>query len=152
MAKSKEQKQEDRRIRRIIMIIIAIIIILLLLRSCSSEFNWTIGRLFGTSSKHEITDTDNDKPIILNQNLKFDVEEENITVTDDEYKIGFSFENINPEEFTCTTSDASLATCYVKDGYVVVPVDLKENKNTNKILEETKKLLMILIINVFKKE
>ena len=29
---------------------------------------------------------------------------------------------------------------YKKDGYVVVNVDLKENKNTNKILEETKKI------------
>jgi len=48
-------KQDKKRIRRIVELIIVIIILLLLIRSCSIQFNWTIGRLFGTSSKHEIT-------------------------------------------------------------------------------------------------
>ena len=115
MAKNNETKKR----RRFIVSFIVIIILLLLIRSCSNEFNWAIGKLFGTSSEHEITDK-SDLPIVLNKNLIFDSKEAEISLNDKEYKITFNYKTIKPSEFTCTTSDAKVATCYVKDGYVIV--------------------------------
>lgn len=118
MAKN-NNKETNKQIKRIIVLIIAIIILLFLVRSCSKEFNWTIGRLFGTASEHEITE-ESDDITILNKNLKFDSKEETITLDDINYKVSYTFNKINPKDFTCTTSDASVAICYVKDGYVVI--------------------------------
>lgn len=139
-------KQDNKRMRRIIEAIIAIVIFLLLIRSCAKEFNWTIGKLFGTSSKHEITN-ESDDVIILNKNLKFDAENADITLEDSEYKISYSFDLINPTDFTCTTSDANVATCYVKDGYVVInPKSVGEisvfiqTKTNNKIYKASMKV------------
>lgn len=119
MATRYENNSDKKRKRRVTIIIIVIIILLLLIRSCASEFNWTIGRIFGTSSEHEITE-ESDDIIILNKDLKFSTNEETITLNDKEYKIDFSYKVINPKEFTCQTSDANVATCYVKDNYVVI--------------------------------
>lgn len=142
MAKIDEKKRK----RRIIIVVIAIILLLLLTRSCSKEFNWTIGKLFGTSSEHEITE-ESDDIIILNKNLTFDSKEEEITLNDKNYKISFSYDVINPTEFTCTTSDADVATCYVKDGYVVINPKkvgkisvFVETKTNNKIYKASMKL------------
>lgn len=116
---TKEKNMIKKRNRKIIAIVIVIILFLLTLRSCAKEFDWTIGKIFGTSSEHEITD-EADKEIIINKELKFDITKDNINLSDKEYKLSFSFSSINPSEFTCKTSDANIATCYVKDGYVVV--------------------------------
>lgn len=113
------KKSETKKRRRFIVSFIVIIILLLLIRSCSNEFHWAIGKLFGTSSEHEITDK-SELPIVLNKNLKFDSKEAEISLNDKEYKITFNYKTIKPSEFTCTTSDASIGTCLVKDGYVVV--------------------------------
>jgi len=113
------KKNETKKRRRFIVSFIVIIILLLLIRSCSSEFDWSIGKLFGTSSEHEITDK-SELPIVLNKNLKFDSKEAEISLNDKEYKITFNYKTIKPSEFTCMTSDATIATCLVKDGYVVV--------------------------------
>jgi len=119
MATKNYEKENKKRIRRIVKIIIAIIIMLLLIRSCASEFDWTIGKLFGTSSEHEITN-ESDDVIILNKELKFELQETEINLGDGNYKIGYTYNSINPTKLTCTTSDASIATCYVEDGYVVI--------------------------------
>lgn len=139
-------KEERKRKRRITVIIMVIIILLLLVRSCSKEFSWTIGRLFGTSSEHEITE-ESDDIIILNKNLKFNSKEEKITLNDKEYKIDFSYDLINPKEFTCATSDASVATCYVKDDYVIIKPKktgnievFVETKTNNKVYKASMKL------------
>ena len=83
MAKSKNEIKEKKRKRKIIVFLVAIFIILLLIKSCASEFNWTIGRIFGSASEHEITD-ESDKPIILNENLKFDIDENEPVIIEDE--------------------------------------------------------------------
>ena len=139
-------EQEKKRIRRIVELIIVIIILLLLIRSCSIQFNWTIGRLFGTSSEHDITENSDDI-IILNKNLKFDIKEETINLNNKNHKISFSFKTIKPNDFTCTTSDANIATCYVKDGYVVInPKNVGEvsvfleTKTNNKVYRASMKL------------
>lgn len=119
MASKNYTSENNKKIRRIIKIIIAIIIILLLVRSCSKEFDWTIGRLFGTSSEHEITE-ESDEIIIKNKELRFELNEATINLGASDYKVGFTFDLIKPDKFTCTTSDASIATCHVEDGYVVV--------------------------------
>jgi len=142
MAKIDEKKRK----RRIIIVAVAIILLLLLTRSCSKNFNWTIGKLFGTSSEHEITE-ESDDVIILNKNLTFDSKEEEITLNDKDYKISFSYKKINPKEFTCTTSDADVATCYVEDGYVVINPKkvgkisvFVETKTNNKVYKASMKL------------
>ena len=146
MANKNNEKEEKKRIRRIIEIIVVIIILLLLIRSCSKEFGWTVGKLFGTSSHHEITDK-SDPIIILNKNLKFDSKEEVINLYDNDYKVSFSFNLINPSEFTCTTSDAEIATCYVIDDYVVINPKKTgkvsvyvETKTNNKVYKASMKL------------
>ena len=80
------KKNETKKRRRFIVSFIVIIILLLLIRSCSNEFHWAIGKLFGTSSEHEITDK-SELPIVLNKNLKFDSKEAEISLNDKEYKI-----------------------------------------------------------------
>ena len=139
---------ESKKIRRIAMVLIAIFILLLTIRSCSTEFNWTIGKLFGTESHHEINEENKNKEeVILNKNLYFDMKEDSISLDVSEYKISFSYKTINPEEFTCSTSDATIATCYVKDNYVVVnPKGIGEvtiyvqTKTNNKIYKASMKL------------
>ena len=139
---------ESKKIRRIAMVLIAIFILLLTIRSCSKEFNWTIGKLFGTESHHEINEENKNKEeVILNKNLYFDMKEDSISLDVSEYKISFSYKTINPEEFTCSTSDATIATCYVKDNYVVVnPKGIGEvtiyvqTKTNNKIYKASMKL------------
>ena len=146
MAIKNYDKENKKIIRRIVRIIIAIIIILLLIRSCASEFNWTIGRLFGTSSEHKITE-ETDDVIILNKELKFESEKTTIYLGNGDYKLGYTYSKINPTEFTCTTSDANIATCYVKDGYVVInPKQTGEitvyvqTKTNNKVYKASMKL------------
>jgi len=140
--------KNNKKRNRIIAMLIAIFIILFLIRSCSNEFNWTIGKLFGTESHHEINEENKNKEeVILNKNLYFDMKEDNISLDVSEYKISFSYKTINPEEFTCSTSDAAIATCYVKDNYVVVnPKGIGEvttyvqTKTNNKIYKASMKL------------
>lgn len=139
---------ESKKIRRIVMALVAIFILLLTVRSCSKEFNWTIGKIFGTESHHEInSENANDDAIILNKNLYFDIKEDSITLDTKEHKISFTYEYINPEEFTCSTSDANIATCYVKDNYVVINpkntgevVIYVQTKTNNKVYKGSTKL------------
>jgi len=138
--------EDNKRIKRIVKLIMLIIILLLLIKSCASEFDWTIGKLFGTSSEHEITENSDDV-IILNKNLRFDIKEATISLNDKEYKVSYSYDLINPTEFTCTTSDASIAICYVEDGYVVIKPKkvgevsvYLETKTNNKIYKASMKL------------
>ena len=145
---NKHNNSETKKIRRIVMVLIAIFILLLTVRSCSKEFNWTIGKLFGTESHHEIGNgSSSDDVIILNKDLYFDIKEENISLDVSEYKISFSYKTINPKEFTCSTSDASIATCYVVDNYVVVKPKSSgkvtiyvEAKTNNKVYKGSTKL------------
>lgn len=139
-------KEHSKKIRRIVKIIFAIIIILLLIRSCASEFNWTIGKLFGTASNHEITE-ETDDVIILNKELKFETSEAKTYLGSGDYKVGYTYNQINPTEFTCTTSDASIATCHVKDGYVVINpkkvgtvIIYIQTKTNNKVYKASMKL------------
>ncbi len=115
-----EDKNKETK-RRIIMVIIIIIIILLLISSCSCSRNFwgKIGDLF-TNEKDIPLDENGEEEIILNRELQFDTKELNIYLSDTDGKLSFHYENISPNNFTCYTSDSSLATCYVEKDYVVV--------------------------------
>ncbi len=104
----------------ILYIIIIVILLLLLITSCTTGFLGKIGNLFRNEGNYTINKNTNDKEEIVNQDLLFDSEQFEMSASDNNLKIGFTYKNINPGNFTCTTSDANIATCYVSDGYVIV--------------------------------
>ena len=113
----------DKRKRRMIIEIIIAIIVLLLITSCTA-FN-----LFGKIGKNSIetnTDIDDSKkdiPKNINDKLFFDMNNNSImkvNLEDGFFKISYSIEGINIKDLVCTTSDASIATCIIKDGYIEV--------------------------------
>ncbi len=118
---SDDVKSENRK-RIITYIIILIIIILCLITSCSctSKYIGKIGDLFRNEEDVIIDGGSGDKETIKNGELTFDIKNLVMSVSDNNAKIGFSYKKINPDKFTCTTSDANVATCYVSNGYVVV--------------------------------
>ncbi len=119
----KKQNDEDKKRRRIIIYIIIIIIILLSLItscSCTSKFFGKIGDLFRNEGQYTIDKDSDNHEVIKNQELKFDTDYVEMSLSDTNTKIGFSYTNINPKGFTCSTSDAEIATCYVINNYVVV--------------------------------
>ncbi len=117
-----EEEKNDKIKRRIMMIIIIILIILSLITSCSctSNFFGRIGDMFRNEGTHNITDDPNNKETIKNGLLKFVTDSLEISLSDAKAKLGFTYKDINPKEYTCMTSDANVATCYVEDNYVVI--------------------------------
>jgi hypothetical protein len=129
-SKNNEEKNKEKN-RKIILIIITIIIIVLALItscSCTSKFWGRIGDLFRNEGTYVFKETDGAYcenglycETIINKDLRFDKDYLNVSVSDENIKLTYTFTNINPHEFTCSTSDANIATCYVnKDGYVVI--------------------------------
>lgn len=118
----KENEEKDSRTRKILLYIIIIIIIILSIItscSCTSRFFGRIGNRFINDGDHAI-DGSNNKEVITNQNLKFDYDRFEISLSDEFSKIRFNYSKITPEKFTCSTSDASIATCFVKDNHVII--------------------------------
>ncbi len=115
-----EKKLNKRKV--ITMIIVIIIIILLLITSCSctSGFFGKIGNPFGNEGNHTVEPDTNDKEVIRNKYLKFDSDNVEMSLSDVNYKLSYSYDYIIPKNLTCTTSDATIATCYVENGYVVI--------------------------------
>lgn len=116
------QNDDEKRKRRIIIIIIIILIILLLITSCSctSKFFGKIGDMFRNEGSFNIEDGINDSEVIKNQELTFDTDYVEMSLSDVRTKISFTYKHINPNGFTCSTSDADIATCYVSNNYVIV--------------------------------
>ncbi len=119
---TKEQNEKDNKKRFIIYIIILIIIILALLTSCgcTSKLVGKIGNLFSNEQECPITNDTGDIETIKNIDLTFDTDYYEMSLSDLNGKIGFSYRNINPNKFICTTSDGEIATCYVTGDYVVI--------------------------------
>lgn len=130
MEKNNKTTNQDNKKRIILMIIALIIIILALLTSCScaSKFFGKIGSLFVNEGNFLYKEKEGNFcegglycETIINRNLTFDQDVIKITLTDDSTKLTYSYYGIDPKKFTCTTSDASIATCYVNsNGYVVI--------------------------------
>ena len=142
-----DEEQKDNK-KKIILIIALIIIILALISSCSctSNFFGVIGNIFRNEHDVDITE-DPQEEVIKNKNLKFLEDKLEIDLGDNKSKLGFYYKNISPNEFTCQTSDASIASCYVENDYIVVN-PYKEGtvtiylrtKTNNKTYEATAKL------------
>lgn len=118
-----QREEEKNKNRKKIVFLIAIIIILLSLItscSCTSNFWGKIGNLFQNEGNHPIDSDPSNQEVVRNKELKFDMSELEISLSDSKTKLTYSYKRINPKEFMCVTSDASIATCYVADGYVVV--------------------------------
>ena len=115
-------EEEKKKRRTLIYIIILLIILLLLITSCScaSGFWGKIGDLFRNEGNYTIDKDGEDGEIIRNRELQFDTDHTEMSLSDGRTRITFSYRNINPSDFTCSTSDASIATCYVASNYVVV--------------------------------
>lgn len=120
--KKQEEQDDEKQRRRIIILIIIIIILLSLITSCSctSNFFGKIGNWFQNEGDHPINSGTNHQEVIRNRELKFDSDDFRISLSDSKAKLSYSYKGIHPKEFTCTTSDAKIATCYVQDGYVVI--------------------------------
>lgn len=143
--------EEDKRKRRIILYIIIIIILLLLITSCSctSKFFGKIGSMFQNGGDYTVDPDTNDQEIIRNRDLQFDVEQTEMSLSDGKTKVSFSYKNINPNGFTCSTSDAEIATCYVSSNYVVVipkksgeVMVTLQTKTNGKVYEATTKVII----------
>ncbi len=115
-----DKKEKHRKLKLIIMIIIIIIIILLLITSCTSNFFGRIGGIYNNEGDYTIEPDDGTEEIILNKDLIFLKDKINFSLSDTNAKVLFTYHNINPKDFTCTTSDAEIATCYVQDNYIVI--------------------------------
>ncbi|MDE6141379.1 MAG: hypothetical protein K2G03_02135, partial [Bacilli bacterium] len=126
---NKKRQKDNEKTKRNIAIIIIIIIILLLITSCNSSLFGKIGDMFNSSSNHVIDPNTGDKRVSLNTNVVFDVFESTISLDEDTFKIGYTIKKIVADNLTCTTSDANIATCVVKNGYVEV-TPKKEGKVT----------------------
>lgn len=121
--KTQEEQEEKNRRRRIIIYIIIIILILLALLtscSCTSNFFGKIGDGFWNQKDYELNKDTSNLEVIKNKELKFNRKYLEISLSDSKSKLGFSYRNIRPKKFTCTTSDASIATCYVVGNHVVI--------------------------------
>ena len=121
--KSTRKSEDENSTKKKIMLIILLIIMLLSLItscSCTSNFFGKIGSLIENIIKQDIDDKTDTLETILNKDLKFDTDYTEISVDDNKTKIGFTYKNISPKELTCSTNDASIATCYVVDDYVVI--------------------------------
>ncbi len=115
-----ERKLNKRKVLTMIIIIIIIILLLITSCSCTSGFFGRIGNPFGNEGEHTVEPDTNDKEIIRNKYLKFDSDNVEMSLSDLNYKLSYSYEYIIPKSLTCTTSDATIATCYVENGYVVI--------------------------------
>lgn len=112
-------KDENSTLKKVIMIIIIIIIILLLITSCSSIFFGKVGNFFDGTSDYDIEDGNNTLEKIYNKELKF-IKSDGETLLDETYKIEFITSNLDTDDYKCSTSDAKIATCVVKDNYIIV--------------------------------
>lgn len=118
----KEQQDSGHRRRIIIYIIIIILILLALLTSCSctSNFFGKIGDGFWNQKDYDLSKDLSNLEVIRNKQLRFHRSYLEIPLSDAKRKLGFSYKNIRPKKFTCTTTDASIATCYVVGEHVVI--------------------------------
>lgn len=101
---------------------LAVIIVLSLITSgLTTNFFGRIGTAFRNEGKFNIGgENNNEKEVVLNQQLRFDKDNLEISLSASSGKLAYSRNEILPLEYTCETTDASIATCYVADGYVVV--------------------------------
>lgn len=116
--------------KKLVILLVIIFILSLVTTGLTTNIFGRIGTAFRNEGSFALKDSeDNAKEVIKNKELKFDSSSLNISVSDSSGKLSYSRERIVPSEYTCETSDATIATCYPADGYVVV-YPKKEGKTT----------------------
>lgn len=123
-------KDEKDQSKKIVILIIIVIALLSLITSCSctsdffgkigSSLSDSINNLFRNEDDYDIDDDTNDMETISNKELKFDMDSIDVSLDENNVKLSYTYSKIIPKKFTCSTSNASIATCYVENGYVVV--------------------------------
>ena len=116
----KQAQEEQKRRKKILIFIILLLLFLSFLTSCTSSLFGTIGSWFNQEGHFEIDDQTPSFEVILNEDLIFDSDYVKVSLADQEVFLSYSLKHISSSSFTCSTSDANIATCYVKDGYVVL--------------------------------
>lgn len=119
----------------ILIVIVAILLSLITSCSCTSNFFGKLGSslsdsfddLFNNEEDAVVKDDTDDEETISDKELKFDVNSLQMDLSDPDAKLSFSYKKIKPKKYTCSTSDASIATCYVSNGYVIVKPKKKGN-------------------------
>jgi len=106
--------------RRWIILLLILIFLLLIATGITSKFWGTIGNFLQNGGFYNIAGNIGDTLKVYNQELMFDEESVEISLNEQAPKISYTYKNIHPNDLACSTSDASLATCYVEDGYVIV--------------------------------
>ncbi len=116
--------------KKIILLIILAIVLLLLITSCSctsqffgklgSSLSDSINNVFKKEEDIPIDKDTNDRETITNQELKFDTDSLEIALDAEDGRLSFSYSKITPNGFTCSTSNADIAYCYVSGGHVVI--------------------------------
>lgn len=124
------EEEEKEHGKKIIILIIIVAILLSLITSCSCTSNFfgklgaslsdSIHNLFNNEEDFTIDDDTDDEETVTDSELKFDTNGLEVTLGDPDIKISFSYKKLKPGKFTCSTSDANIATCHVVNGYVVV--------------------------------
>jgi len=104
--------------RRWIILLLILIFLLLIATGITSKFWGTIGNFLQNGGFYNIAGNIGDTLKVYNQELMFDEESVEISLNEQAPKISYTYKNIHPNDLACSTSDASLATCYVEDGYV----------------------------------
>ena len=119
-----EKKEENKKRKIVIKVLIILIIILLLLTSCSVINHF--GRIGKINKEEDIDIHENLNDPIINKNdkLKFDLVDYKqglvIYLEDGDYKLGYTAKGFKTKKYSCKTSNAKIATCEVKDGYVII--------------------------------
>lgn len=116
----KNEKESNKRKKIILIGLIIILLALITSCSCATNFFGKIGDWITNGGSVDIDDDTNEPEIITNQELKFDVDHVDMTESDIDIKVGYTYHTIHPKEFICKTSDPSVATCRAKDGYVII--------------------------------
>ncbi len=124
MVKEEKNSNESSKRKIIIKIIIILIIIFLLLTSCTVIKHFGhIGKI-NKEDEIDIHDNINDFKINQNDNLKFDLIDYKkgiiIYLEDGDYKLSYTAQGFKAKKYSCKTSNAKIATCEVKDGYVLI--------------------------------
>lgn len=124
MVKEEKNSNDSSKRKIIIKIIIILIIIFLLLTSCTVIKHFGhIGKI-NKEDEIDIHDNINDFKINQNDNLKFDLIDYKkgiiIYLEDGDYKLSYTAKGFKPKKYSCKTSNSKIATCEVKDGYVLI--------------------------------
>ncbi len=116
-----EEENKDSKKKKFAILLVAILILSLITTGLTTNIFGRIGTAFKNEGSFVLKHTeDNEKEVVKNQELKFDTSSLNLSLSDSSGKLSYSYKKIVPTNYTCDTDDATVATCYSADGYIVV--------------------------------